>query len=225
MVRSLCIGTVYFARMTAFPCILYQRLQVQLDGHYWAVRYVADMLRSLPNHLFLCYVHAGGSCLESSSTAWVAHDLWHCSCAAGFSDIYCNTNVQECTSTPCRNNGTCTDGVAAYACSNCGAGYSGVNCEVELDECGSSPCQNGARCVDMVFNFTCVCPDGWNGDRCHQNIDDCSSIPCQNGASCIDGVDDFSCTCPSGPSHPPPPVIIRQVFFIEGSDVIDLAYP
>ena len=30
---------------TAFPCILYQRLQVRLDGHLCAVHAVADMLR------------------------------------------------------------------------------------------------------------------------------------------------------------------------------------
>ena len=34
------------ARMTAFPCILYQRLKVRLDGHFCAAHAVADVLRS-----------------------------------------------------------------------------------------------------------------------------------------------------------------------------------
>ena len=33
--------------MTASPCILYQRLQVRLDEHFYAVHVVADMLRSV----------------------------------------------------------------------------------------------------------------------------------------------------------------------------------
>ena len=33
--------------MTAFPCILYQRLQVRLDKHFCDVHAVADMLRGV----------------------------------------------------------------------------------------------------------------------------------------------------------------------------------
>ena len=42
--------------MTAFPCILCQRLQVQLDGHFCAVHAVAGVLRSVwLTHMCLCY--------------------------------------------------------------------------------------------------------------------------------------------------------------------------
>ena len=33
------------ARMTAFPCIIYQRLQMRLEGHFCAVYALADILR------------------------------------------------------------------------------------------------------------------------------------------------------------------------------------
>ena len=38
------------------------------------------------------------------------------------------SDINECGSSPCQNNGTCTDHVNRYTCS-CAAGYSGINCE------------------------------------------------------------------------------------------------
>ena len=40
-------------------------------------------------------------------------------------------DINECASSPCRNGGTCVDGVNSYSC-NCDARYTGANCEVEL---------------------------------------------------------------------------------------------
>lgn len=30
--------------------------------------------------------------------------------------IYCQTNINDCASSPCLNKGTCIDGIASYAC-------------------------------------------------------------------------------------------------------------
>ena len=38
------------------------------------------------------------------------------------------TDINECSSTPCQNGGSCTDGVNEYMCA-CLAGYEGDNCE------------------------------------------------------------------------------------------------
>ena len=38
------------------------------------------------------------------------------------------TDIDECSSNPCENGGTCTDAVNMYTCS-CPAGFNGSNCE------------------------------------------------------------------------------------------------
>ena len=37
-------------------------------------------------------------------------------------------DIDECSSSPCQNGGTCDDDVASYTC-GCVAGYEGINCE------------------------------------------------------------------------------------------------
>ena len=40
-----------------------------------------------------------------------------------------NADINECSSNPCLNQGTCTDQVNGYVC-NCQPGYTGVNCQI-----------------------------------------------------------------------------------------------
>ncbi|KAL9984806.1 hypothetical protein ACROYT_G007141 [Oculina patagonica] len=77
-----------------------------------------------------------------------------------------STEFDECSSSPCLNGGTCTDGVNNFTCS-CPSPFFGHRCQ-EFDECSSSPCLNGGTCVDGVYNFTCVCPSVYIGKRCEE---------------------------------------------------------
>ena len=45
-----------------------------------------------------------------------------------FLDIDEFIDIDECSSTPCLNAGSCFDGINAYTC-QCVDGYTGVNCE------------------------------------------------------------------------------------------------
>jgi Notch-like protein len=65
-----------------------------------------------------------------------------CTYVAGFSGNACETDVDECMSSPCLNGGVCVDGVDGYMCS-CGSGWTGLLCQSEVDECMSSPCLSG----------------------------------------------------------------------------------
>lgn len=119
---------------------------------------------------------------------------YRCDCVAGYSGIYCQTDVNECSSSPCVNGGTCHDQVNSFFCS-CAMGYNGNTCAVNINECGSQPCLNGASCVDQVNSFFCACAGGYSGMRCETNVDECSSLPCLNGGTCVDGIGQFTCQC------------------------------
>ena len=45
-------------------------------------------------------------------------------------------DIDDCKNNPCRNNGTCVDGIAAYTC-NCPVGFSGTDCEISKCKCQS----------------------------------------------------------------------------------------
>ena len=58
-------------------------------------------------------------------------------CIQFFNVFYCFfQDIDDCSPSPCKNGGTCTDGVNSYKCS-CVAGYNGYNCSVGqfIDTC------------------------------------------------------------------------------------------
>ena len=60
--------------------------------------------------------------------------LYSCNCEAGFTGDHCNSNIDECSSSPCVN-GKCVDGVNRYDCV-CNQGYWGDNCEKKIADDG-----------------------------------------------------------------------------------------
>ena len=56
---------------------------------------------------------------------------FRCTCAPGFAGRYCTRNVDECLSSPCRNDGTCVDGAGGFEC-RCPPGFIGLLCETDL---------------------------------------------------------------------------------------------
>lgn len=145
-----------------------------------------------------------------------------CTCVAGYSGVFCQTDVNECESSPCTDGTLCVDVVNGYYCTycvsspcqnggtcvtlrplpdytcTCAAGYSGPVCQTSIDECESSPCQNGGTCTDAVNRYACACAPGYSGVLCQTNVDECESSPCQNGGTCTDDVNRQSCSCPGG---------------------------
>ena len=92
------------------------------------------------------------------------------------------TDVNECASMPCQNNGTCIDYINGFTC-NCTSAFTGAVCEtsrivviqllvlfkffhLDIDECVSLPCQNNGTCVDGEGVYTCICTSGFTGDQC-----------------------------------------------------------
>ena len=51
-------------------------------------------------------------------------------------------DIDECSSNPCQNRGTCLDGINSYTC-NCDFGYSGSNCEIGI-------------CLLKIMHYVCT---------------------------------------------------------------------
>ena len=103
-------------------------------------------------------------------------------------------DVDECSSNPCQNGGTCTDEIANFTCT-CPLEYTGRHCEQKL-WCIPNPCQNNGTCRENGSSYTCSCPTRYYGSRC-QYRDACSTNPCQNQGTCNRTGNSFSCTCPA----------------------------
>uniref|UniRef100_A0A8C8GXQ4 Delta-like protein n=1 Tax=Oncorhynchus tshawytscha TaxID=74940 RepID=A0A8C8GXQ4_ONCTS len=114
-----------------------------------------------------------------------------CSCEPGFTGTYCHENINDCVPPPCKNGGTCIDGISSFKCF-CPDGWEDVN------ECSRNPCKNGGRCVNLLNHFYCQCQDNWKGKTCHSRESQCDSSTCSNGGTCFDHGDTFRCTCLSG---------------------------
>ncbi|OXB54309.1 hypothetical protein ASZ78_008305 [Callipepla squamata] len=113
------------------------------------------------------------------------------------SSLKCETEMDECKSSPCHNNGVCKDGIGTFVC-HCKPGYSGLLCEKDINECNSSPCLNGGHCVDEKNGYRCTCAKGFTGAHCESEVNECLSNPCLNRAVCEDRVGGFSCKCLPG---------------------------
>ena len=111
----------------------------------------------------------GGSCQDMPNR-------FHCDCPSGYQGIYCNENINECSSSPC-NSGVCLDGENSYVC-KCQHGYTGIQCETDVDDCNNISCLNDGTCRDGVNSYECICSAGFAGRHCEFGISECFSSPC-----------------------------------------------
>ncbi|KAM6956330.1 protein eyes shut homolog [Aplochiton taeniatus] len=136
-------------------------------------------------------------CLHGSSCLTRSDGGASCRCPAGFEGTRCEIDTNECSSSPCQNQGHCLDGVNSYSC-DCKQGFSGLNCEEDINECSSSPCQNAAICQDLVNSFRCDCPPGYFGTVCDLDVNECEVSPCLYEGICINKPGGFKCVCHPG---------------------------
>ena len=122
-----------------------------------------------------------------------------CTCPPGFTDRQCQTNVDNCASSPCIN-GTCSDERGDdYTCS-CERGFTGRNCDININDCASETCQSNGTCVDGIDSFVCECPPMIAGRFCEasSNCDPADNV-CQNNGLCVVGeAGSVNCSCAGG---------------------------
>lgn len=131
---------------------------VEWPGVVDALSLLILMVRVHECHIFwLCYVGEfcvtvrdkclTHSCANGASCYFDSREPesdYRCLCAAGYTGLLCEQELNECNSTPCENEGTCTDLLASFSC-QCMAGWTGARCERDVLECSSNPCQNGGE--------------------------------------------------------------------------------
>jgi hypothetical protein len=103
----------------------------------------------------------------------------------------CETNIDECLSSPCVNNGTCIDSVDGYTC-QCTNDYIDRHCSMPLnDTCFGLlfTCQHDGQCqlksVHLYVDHPrteCQCQSGYTGQWCQH--DSCSTLSCQHNGTC-----------------------------------------
>ncbi|CAH1153853.1 unnamed protein product [Phaedon cochleariae] len=87
-----------------------------------------------------------------------------CRCPKGFTGskehYLCDTEVNLCYSSPCKNNGTCRVREGGYTCV-CPANFTGDNCEVrvENDVCRPNVCTKDKTCIPRPGRSNFVCED------------------------------------------------------------------
>ena len=68
-----------------------------------------------------------------------------CTCKPGYAGVFCDDVIDNCSPSPCLNNGSCRNAPNRFTC-ECPKGYFGTVCE-ERDPCLSEPCFNGGICT------------------------------------------------------------------------------
>jgi Notch-like protein len=112
----------------------------------------------------------------------------------------CETEIDECATDPCSNQGVCIDEIGFYSCNCTDTGYEGVDCEVDFNDCLGDPCLNNGTCSDdgsIPNAFNCTCESGYSGTFCEIDPPPCEDMPCLNNGTCTEDLTNltYECAC------------------------------
>ncbi|KAK7482987.1 hypothetical protein BaRGS_00025764, partial [Batillaria attramentaria] len=131
------------------------------------------------------------------------HPVRGCVCEDGWTGVYCEEDVDECSQIPsvCGGDQLCTNTRGSYTCS-CLDGYR-LNltdtCE-DIDECEEdsvlNTCDSLEQCMNVPGSFYCECSGGYRRanntcadiDECASNKNDCEQI-------CVNVPGTYNCGC------------------------------
>lgn len=74
-------------------------------------------------------------CVHGQCVGTTSAPGYICNCNSGWQGVNCDQNINECSSNPCQNGGTCTDGINGFTCT-CTAQWTGPLCQTAQQECG-----------------------------------------------------------------------------------------
>ncbi|XP_078667188.1 uncharacterized protein LOC144909010 isoform X3 [Branchiostoma floridae x Branchiostoma belcheri] len=165
----------WFASEPAISC----DLCTYLDG---TSGYLAKTASCAERHQYVCQSEPKPCeqdiCFNNGVCSTCFNDSYSvCDCPDGYEGDLCNINIDECSSNPCQNGGTCLHGVNSYSC-HCDVGYGGENCQNDLDLCAQFACPFNWQCQDQGNHFICLA-----GTRLAEPYS-CSSASCPGGMYC-----------------------------------------
>ena len=88
----------------------------------WLVHFARQFLII---HLFIFT----GTCIDEINA-------YTCNCTnTGYEGSECETETDECSSSPCENGGTCSDMLTGFSCACTATGFDGLYCQDNIDDC------------------------------------------------------------------------------------------
>ena len=126
-------------------------------------------------------------CLNGA-TCYNLPDDYGCTCAPGYTEYNCNSDVDECATNVCGANGHC---LVSTNCSVLGTVFyltftffpSGSLDPSLPPSLPPSPPPPPPQ--NTAGGYTCACDPGFTGTNCERNINDCNPDPCLNGGTCF----------------------------------------
>ncbi|KAG2461833.1 protein crumbs homolog 1 isoform X2 [Polypterus senegalus] len=98
-----------------------------------------------------------------------------CRCHQGYTGTFCQEDINECSTSPCHNGGTCENTKGGFTC-HCpqtfkdGLAFGGPTCQDVLIGCDGHGCQNGGTCIPLLrddqHEYRCACVNGYSGSMC-----------------------------------------------------------
>ena len=92
-------------------------------------------------------------------------------CCLGYNGTQCESDIDECLDSPCRNEAKCANVLGSFTC-DCHTGYVGHTCH-SVNPCNDTDyCDNDGNCTyevdDIGKNVSglCDCVLDWEGPRC-----------------------------------------------------------
>ncbi|XP_053408335.1 uncharacterized protein LOC123559761 [Mercenaria mercenaria] len=109
--------------------------------------------------------------------------------------------MNSCSSSPCKNGGTCKNIPNSYTCS-CPSIWKGSRCETDTNECASTSLNKcNQKCNNTYGSFTCSCNTGYRllpDKHTCTDIDECAEKSSGCDHACANTAGSFTCSCREG---------------------------